>query len=277
MAGYTPLFNSIVMSSIWSEDDKTRIVWITMLASSDSKGIVEATVDGLAHTARVSIKDCENALIKLSSPDKYSRNKENDGRRIKEVPGGWMLLNYVKFREKAKERTAEYWREYRQRRKQNGDPIRHETYHKSQHKSQQNATNHNEITPTHTQTQTHTIRETKRNSSNLNLNEIASNAPKETNDIKKSFISIKNFKSSSSFRFDFDNILRKIILPVSRSDITAFRNLSQWAWENDNAEKIFEIARDSLKGKKPIALFFKLLDERLGYRPSAEKSKKEYR
>jgi len=117
MSGFTKLFSSIVTSTIWSEDDKTRIVWVTMLAISDRCGFVAASIPGLAKLASVSIEDCKAAIEKLSSPDTYSRTKEHEGRRIAERDGGWLILNYLKYREaeRAAERTV-YFRE--QKRKQ---------------------------------------------------------------------------------------------------------------------------------------------------------------
>ena len=78
--GYTKLFGSIVASTIWREDDKTRLVWITMLAMKNERHMVEASIPGLADMARVSMAECQKALEKLSSRDKWSRNKEFDGR-----------------------------------------------------------------------------------------------------------------------------------------------------------------------------------------------------
>lgn len=112
MAGYTPLFGSIVTSSIWNENSETRVVWITMLALADANGKVEGSISGLAPVARVSLESCEKALKKLKQPDKYSRTKEFDGRRIEDAEGGWQILNFIKFREKAKSR-AEYYRQWR--------------------------------------------------------------------------------------------------------------------------------------------------------------------
>lgn len=100
MSGYTKLFNSILASTIWREDDKTRIVWITLLAMADKNGVAEGSVPGLADFARVSIKDCEMALEKLQEPDPHSRSKEHAGRRIKPIDGGWLLLNHAKYRAK---------------------------------------------------------------------------------------------------------------------------------------------------------------------------------
>src|SRR5262249_24620720 len=81
------------------EDDKTRIVWITLLALSDKDGYVAGSIPGLADLARVSIPECERALEKLQQPDKYSRSPEHDGRRIHAVEGGWLVLNRAKYRD----------------------------------------------------------------------------------------------------------------------------------------------------------------------------------
>jgi uncharacterized phage protein (TIGR02220 family) len=109
MAGYTKLFNSILASTIWREDDKTRIVWITLLAMSDKNGICETSIPSLADIARVTLPDCEAALDKLKAPDSYSRTKEHQGRRIEECDGGFRLLNHAKYRAKM---SADERREY---------------------------------------------------------------------------------------------------------------------------------------------------------------------
>lgn len=80
-----------------------------MLAMADKDGLVSASVPGLATLARTSVEKCEEALVTLSSPDRYSRTREFEGRRIKEVEGGWQLLNYDKYRRKL---SAEERREY---------------------------------------------------------------------------------------------------------------------------------------------------------------------
>lgn len=95
---FTKLFSSITASTIWAARDQTRIVWITMLAMADQHGRVWASIPGLANIARVSIPDCETALSELMGPDKYSRTKDNDGRRLEEIDGGWRLLNHAKYR-----------------------------------------------------------------------------------------------------------------------------------------------------------------------------------
>ncbi len=111
LTGYTKLFNSILASTIWREDDKTRIVWITLLAMADQHGVAEGSIPGIADFARVSVDDCRRALQKLSDPDRDSRSQEFEGRRIEPVDGGWRLLNHNKYRRKmSKDERREYLR-----------------------------------------------------------------------------------------------------------------------------------------------------------------------
>lgn len=84
-----------------------------MLAMSDMRGRVYATVPGLAGRARVTTEQCKEALDRFKSPDEYSRSQEHEGRRIEDIPGGWGLLNYDKYRamrdsEKDKERKRNW-------------------------------------------------------------------------------------------------------------------------------------------------------------------------
>jgi hypothetical protein len=120
MTGYTKLFNSIVTSTIWTEDDKTRIVWITMLAIADKNGEVQGSIPGLARIAGVDVESCRIAIGKFLSPDPDSRTKDDEGRRIEEIDGGWSLLNHQKYREMAsrdEQREAEAKRKARYRNK----------------------------------------------------------------------------------------------------------------------------------------------------------------
>lgn len=109
--GYAKIFSTILASSIWSEDDRTRLVWITMLVMMDSDGQVKGSVPGLAHFARVPVEDCQRALAKFIAPDPASATKTNDGRRVEEIDGGWKILNHAKYRDmmSLEERQA-YWR-----------------------------------------------------------------------------------------------------------------------------------------------------------------------
>lgn len=106
MPNYTKLFNSIVTSTIWTEDDKTRILWITMLAMSDQHGEVHASIPGLARIAGIDTESAEQAINKFMAPDPYSRTPDNQGRRIAKIEGGWEILNHKKYRIMASKEDA---------------------------------------------------------------------------------------------------------------------------------------------------------------------------
>lgn len=110
--GFTKLFSSILTSSIWSEDNNTRILWITILALTDQDGYCAASVPGLANMARLSVDDTVQALSKLEAPDQYSRTTSNEGRRLQKVDGGWLVLNHGLYRDRERaEKRREYMRE----------------------------------------------------------------------------------------------------------------------------------------------------------------------
>ena len=122
VAGYTKLFSTILASTIWREPANVRVVWITMLAMADAEGRVDGSVPGLADLARVTLDECQVALKCLSDPDFFSRTKDNEGRRIREIDGGWHILNYLKYREATptdlrREQNRDAQRRWREKRK----------------------------------------------------------------------------------------------------------------------------------------------------------------
>lgn len=128
---YAKLFSSITSSTIWGEPAATRVVWVTMLAMKRRDGCVYASIPGLARQANVTLEECEAALQCFLSPDPYSRTKENEGRRIEEIDGGWRVLNAVKFDalrsiEERKEYMKNYMRNRRKKGDGNGGPVNNE-------------------------------------------------------------------------------------------------------------------------------------------------------
>jgi len=96
---YNKLFTKILDSSIWLAPDPHRLVWITLVAAMDEDAIAHfACAENLAARARVSLEDTEAALASFLAPDPYGPDQEHDGRRIERVPGGWYLLNGLKYR-----------------------------------------------------------------------------------------------------------------------------------------------------------------------------------
>jgi hypothetical protein len=74
-----------------------------MLALKDKRGFVAASVPGLARMAVVGLDECRMALKELESPDPDSKSSDNEGRRIKSVEGGWMILGHERFQRLMKE------------------------------------------------------------------------------------------------------------------------------------------------------------------------------
>jgi hypothetical protein len=96
---YTKLSNSILTSTLWMEDEHTRLVWVTMLAMKDRHGEVMGSIPGLANVARVPVESCRAAIAKFLAPDPDSRTKDHEGRRIEAITGGWAILNHGLYRD----------------------------------------------------------------------------------------------------------------------------------------------------------------------------------
>lgn len=102
---YVKVHKSMLLSSIWDEDDATRITWVTLLMLCDQSGYVGASITGIAHMARLSIEQTEAAMQVLMAPDPASRSKAHDGRRVVVHERGYLLVNYVALKEGEDETT----------------------------------------------------------------------------------------------------------------------------------------------------------------------------
>jgi hypothetical protein len=124
---FVKLDSGIIASSLWQEPYHVRLVWITMLAQCDAQGYVSASLPGLAHLANVTMDECVEAVKVLSGPDPHSRTPDYEGRRMEAVDGGYIILNYSKYRiARDAEERREYMREYmRNRRKQDVNSCKH--------------------------------------------------------------------------------------------------------------------------------------------------------
>jgi hypothetical protein len=104
MGGFTKLFSRILTSSIWSESNEVRIVWITLLAATGPDGTARVTLPGLSRLANISLQKTEKAVEVLASPDRHSRTQEHEGRRIREERDeggnliGYFIYNFFKHR-----------------------------------------------------------------------------------------------------------------------------------------------------------------------------------
>ena len=79
-------------------------------------GFVRSSGHGIANAAGLPKKGCLEALRELGDPDPESRSKDYDGRRMIRIDGGFLILNFMKYRDK--DHTAALrQRKLRQRRK----------------------------------------------------------------------------------------------------------------------------------------------------------------
>lgn len=122
--GFTKLDEGIVHSSIWSEAYSTRILWVTMLAMSDNKGFVASSRSGLVRAANITEAEFDVSITILESPDPDSRSAEFAGRRVKKVDGGWLILNYEKYRNFTYSSSPEAIRQRRFRDRQRDTSLR---------------------------------------------------------------------------------------------------------------------------------------------------------
>lgn len=71
---------------------------------------------GIAYLAGIDRELGIKALERLSSPDRESMSSEYEGRRLIRVDGGYIILNYMRYREKD-ETAADRMRRYRERKR----------------------------------------------------------------------------------------------------------------------------------------------------------------
>jgi hypothetical protein len=139
--GFCKLVSSITESSLWSEEYSTRLLFISMLARADAMGFVEASIPGLARLSNITAPETRAGIARLEAPDQDSKDPENEGRRIAKVDGGWVILNYEKYRnardpDHRREYLRCYMREWRRKQKPqpvNATPERKQPVNKSVH------------------------------------------------------------------------------------------------------------------------------------------------
>lgn len=84
-------------------------------------GFVEAAGPGIVNRAGLPLEDGMAALERLAAPDLQSRSPEFEGRRLVRVSGGFVVLNFMKYRDRDHS-AAERSRRYRNRKKQGDQP-----------------------------------------------------------------------------------------------------------------------------------------------------------
>ena len=96
--GFTKLDSGILQSSIMAEPSDTFKVFIAILASCGPDGISKVSSTYLAAACYFPLDVVDTALAVLEAPDPRSRSLVDDGRRIRRVDGGYLVINYEKYR-----------------------------------------------------------------------------------------------------------------------------------------------------------------------------------
>lgn len=79
-------------------------------------GFVRAASTGIIHRALMELDQGLDALESLGCPDPQSRSSEFEGRRLVRVNGGFVILNYIKYRDRDYT-AAERQKRFRERKK----------------------------------------------------------------------------------------------------------------------------------------------------------------
>jgi len=98
-----------------AEDPATFKVWIIFLAYADADGIARIAAPFISSIGRMTIETVREAIKILEGPDENSRSTNDQGRRIRRVDGGWLIINYARYRARSpQEYEAARKRQYRQ-------------------------------------------------------------------------------------------------------------------------------------------------------------------
>ena len=149
---FVKLDTGILDSTLWIERDQ-REIFITALLMAEPRefsepirqikigelewtgfeappgwyGFVPAASFGIINRAGVEKESGMEALRKLGDPESESRSKDFEGRRMIRMDGGFVVLNYMKYRDKD-HTAAERQRRLRARRKVTGSVTRDDEY-----------------------------------------------------------------------------------------------------------------------------------------------------
>ncbi len=136
MAGFVKLDAGMLNSTVWFDLDQ-RNVFLTALLMAEPRefreprpqldletgeetgwmippgwyGVSAAAAIGIVAASRISEERAMSALAKMGQPEKGSRSHAFEGRRLVRVEGGFVVLNYMRYREHdytAAERAARY-------------------------------------------------------------------------------------------------------------------------------------------------------------------------
>jgi hypothetical protein len=126
MNTFAPVFKNIVHSSLWSEPDYVCKVFVTLMAIKDSDHVARVTAFALGRmcwsTEPHKAEERAMAALKLlESPDLNRAEPQRfDGRRIKRVDDGWLILNGQYYEDEMRKVSRKIYKAKKQREYRNG-------------------------------------------------------------------------------------------------------------------------------------------------------------
>lgn len=140
--GFVKLDCDMLHSSIWTEKAQRDVFITTLLMASPFEvrepmpqlhverleatgwkvpvgwyGFLKSASSAILHQAMVGRDEGMTALIALGEPDAASKSKAFDGRRLARVEGGYIVLNFIEYRDRDYT-SAERSKRWREREKQ---------------------------------------------------------------------------------------------------------------------------------------------------------------
>jgi hypothetical protein len=120
MHTWAPLWSGVVDSSLWELPDWVIKIFITMMALKDADHIVRMTPYQIARRSLKTEDEVMEALKMLCAPDKKRKEKqEYEGRRVRMVEDGWLIINGEKYRSMVQEEMRKAsWRKAQAKRRE---------------------------------------------------------------------------------------------------------------------------------------------------------------
>lgn len=98
--GFVKLDDQLGDSSLMACPSDTFKVFVYILSRCGPDGISRTSPTGISAHCFLPLDVVRRAIGALESPDPDSRSKVDEGRRIKDVDGGFLVVNYLKYRER---------------------------------------------------------------------------------------------------------------------------------------------------------------------------------
>jgi hypothetical protein len=122
---WTPLDDGLLTSTLLKEGPTVVAIWALLLSMTDRYGVSKLQPSAAASLLRISDLDAEAAFKTLSSPDPGSRNKAEEGRRIKRTEDGyWEVVSYHKYQQMASKANAVLRQQRYQERKKKAEALK---------------------------------------------------------------------------------------------------------------------------------------------------------